>query len=75
MKKELFAQCALEREEGKCLVHTVAWIEARHRFGSRVRDEDGTVWTVKEKGSQILPEDIVVENSSDYRRHRRATDI
>jgi len=75
MSKELFAQCIMERKKDSEIVRMTAWIEARHKKGSRVRDEDGVIWTVAHKGSDLLPEDVVKENSADYRRHRSATDI
>jgi hypothetical protein len=75
MTQELFAQCVLEREESKKIIRAVYWIQAHHKQGSRVRDDDNKIWVVKEKGKNFLPEDVVKQNSSDYRRHRDATDV
>lgn len=75
MSKELYAQCALERRDKGDVIRMVSWIKASHKQGSRVRDEDGVIWTVKERGHDPLPEDVVKSNSRDYRHHRETTDI
>jgi len=75
MSKELYAQCLLERKENGNVIQLTSWIQARHKQGSRVRDEDGSIWLVKKRNSNFLPEDVVQQNSRDFTRHRETTDI
>lgn len=70
-KEYKMTQCLLQRgNESK-----VAWIPSSKANLNKVRiDGIPGVWTVKERYATDLSSNVI-ENSSDYRRHREATDI
>lgn len=73
--KDKFSQCVLKRKKNGNTLTMVSWIESHHKKGTRVEDDEGNIWTVAARGNNILPEDVVIENSRAYTRHRIATDI
>ena len=57
-------------------VATTSWIPEEFAYqGNLIRlKDDPTVWSVRLVGHR-LPEDQVLENSQDYKRTRKASDI
>jgi hypothetical protein len=67
---ENHTQCLLISDGG---MQQVAWIPTVRANLKRIRI-DGTVFNVKERYSTV-PSREVLDDSSDYRRHRKATDL
>jgi hypothetical protein len=63
-------QCLLIGDDGS---QRVAWIPSIRANANKVRI-DGKIFTVKERYTS-MPTKEALENSSDYRRHRKATDV
>jgi hypothetical protein len=68
---EAHTQCLLISQDG--LSQRVAWIPSIRAKSNKVKI-DGCVFTVKERYTSMSTQDALA-NSSDYRRHRKATDI
>ena len=69
-------QCRLERKDSLGILHhQVAWIPTVRANNRKVRikGEEG-VWVVTDKYA-IDSSENVIANSSDYRNHRKATDV
>jgi hypothetical protein len=68
--EENHTQCFLVSEDG---IQMMSWIPSVRAAKLNKVKIDGRIFTVKERYSTI-PTQEAIGNSSDYRRHRKATD-
>jgi hypothetical protein len=70
------SQCLLEQTKEKHRVRKTVWVPTiKAKVGSKIKiKEIEGVWVVIEKYS-TAPSNDVIENSMNYKKHRKATDI
>lgn len=75
MTSNLMTQCLFERKKGNKTVQYTAWIPSEKAKKNRTVNIKGHgEWRIKEVFRTDDARDVI-ENSTNYKRHRKATDI